>query len=276
MFERRSSVFTLLAALGVSASTTAPPAAVLRQPVTNWNLDYGEVQCVAARGYGDASNPITLGIRPAPNGESYELLVRLPRSGPVLAKELPGSVDFGPGPIKAWLLYYGVKGQKASLYQFRIPASEMAKARSATAVTFHANGGEDFSFALMVMPAVLDGLEKCTSDLKRYWNMGGEKDGRIARPATTRGDLRAVFTNDDYPSDAYDRRQEGDARLLLLISETGSVAGCHVEVASGVPALDAMGCQIIRERAKFEPARDAAGKPIKSTVVTPPISWRME
>ena len=43
----------------------------------------------------------------------------------------------------------------------------------------------------------------------------------------------------------------------------------------GLPVLDAMGCQVIRERAKFTPALDRGGKPIRSTYVTPPIRWRM-
>lgn len=71
------------------------------------------------------------------------------------------------------------------------------------------------------------------------------------------------------------RGQEGDAQFLLLIDENGKVAGCHVLIASGVPALDAMGCSVIRNRARFKPAVDSAGKPTRSTVVTPKVSWRL-
>jgi periplasmic protein TonB len=61
--------------------------------------------------------------------------------------------------------------------------------------------------------------------------------------------------------------------LILLINEAGKVAGCDVLTPSGIPALDIMGCQVIRSRAKFTPAVDANGKPVRSTVVTPPIVW---
>jgi protein TonB len=80
--------------------------------------------------------------------------------------------------------------------------------------------------------------------------------------------VRTVFTANDYPSEALNRGQEGDAQFLLLIDENGKVAGCHVLIASGVPALDAMGCSVIRKRARFKPAVDSAGKPTRSTVVT--------
>jgi hypothetical protein len=36
-----------------------------------------------------------------------------------------------------------------------------------------------------------------------------------------------------------------------------------------------MGCQVIRKRAKFTPARDAAGKPVRDSYVTPPVAWRL-
>jgi hypothetical protein len=33
---------------------------------------------------------------------------------------------------------------------------------------------------------------------------------------------------------------------------------------------------VIQERAKFTPATDKSGKPVRSTVITPPINWRVE
>jgi TonB family protein len=134
-------------------------------------------------------------------------------------------------------------------------------------------GGTDEAFELAAIPALLDGLQKCTDDLRQYWNMGGEIDGRIA--VGSKGDVRSVFSSRDYPWEALSRRQEGTAQFLLLIDEVGKVAGCHVLLASGVPALDAMGCVAIQERAKFTPARDDALKAVRSSYVTPPIVWRM-
>jgi len=258
--------------VSASISTTgvaAPPAAL--DPLKNWVVDYGETQCAALREFGDPAKPIIFGIIPSPDGGTFELLVKRPRSGPDFAEEMPGIVDFGRGPIKAWLLYFGTKKGGSSLYQYRISAEQMAQARSASTVTLHADGGEDFSFRLAVMPALLDGLEKCTADLRQYWNMNAEKSGKLATPS--KGDVRRIFDSDDYPSDALRQDQEGTAQYMLLIDEKGSVAACHVMKPSGVPVLDAMGCQVIRQRAKFTPAVDHNGKPIRSTYVTPPIRW---
>ena len=244
------------------------------QPVKQWVLDYAEAQCVAYRDYGNSEKPMTLAIQATPNGETYEIMILRHGPAPDFAEELEGTVDFGQGPIKAWLLHYRSTGTKLDVYRFRIRAAEMAQGRAASSVTLRTKGGPDFAFALRSMPNLLSGLDACSVDLRKYWNFDGEKDGTIATPA--KGDVRGVFSEKDYPSEAARRGQEGTARYLLLIDEKGSVAGCHVEKPSGVPALDAMGCIAIQKRAKFRPALNAQGKPVRSAVVTPPISWRLE
>ena len=262
-------------ALAFSLCQAAHGAAAVTplQPTSPWDLDYGDTQCVALRDYGNSAKPVTLAIRPAPNRETYELLVGRKNYGPEFVEEYEGSVDFGAGPVKAWLLHYGSPKGKVTLDQFRISAQEMAKARTASFVTLRSKNRADISFSLANMSALLKGLEDCTTDLKRYWNSDGRKDGTIA--VGSRGDVRKVFTDNDYPTEAMKRTQEGTAQYLLLINEQGKVAGCHVLTPSGVPVLDAMGCSVIQERAKFTPALDRNGKSIRSTYVTPPISWRI-
>lgn len=253
-------------------------AAEILQPVRNWNVDFREDQCLASRDYGSPDRPIKLGIRPALNGQSYEIIVSRPYSGPSDPKELKGSVDFGGGPIRAWLLSYGTGDNKSALYQFRISVAEMDQAKTAPTVTLDGSGISSATFALKSMPELLKGLSACTADLREYWNANGEKDGRIAhgaKPADGR-DIRSIFNADDYPGVAMSLSQSGKTQYTLLIDEKGRVAGCHVVEPSGVPVLDAMGCQVIRRRAEFTSALDGAGKPVRSTVTTPPVVWRIE
>ena len=265
---------TVAATLIVSAIVPLPAEAEPLPPTKPWAVDYGDTQCVALREYGDPKDPLTFAIRPAPNGETYELILARKRGGPAFAEELQGAVAFGQGvPIKAWLLHYGLKGDKVEVYTFRINASDMTQGRSANAVTLRSGSRPNVTFGLTNMPALLQKLEDCTADLKRYWNMDGVKIGTIA--VNSKGDVRKIFSDEDYPSEAMTRRQEGTGQFLLLINEQGRVAGCHVVKASGVPALDGMGCQVIRERAKFTPARDKDGKPTRSTYITPPVTWRI-
>lgn len=259
-----------------SAVILALPAPALAQPlqaVSPWDLDYAETQCIASRKYGDPADPVTLAIRESPNGETYEIFVARKYRVGETALEEQTTVDFGNGPIKAWALFYDNAQKTFNVHQFRISAADMARARSASSVSLNFRGSTDLAFQLASMPQLLDGLETCTADLKRYWNMGDEKAGQFAKQS--RGDLRSIFSSDDYPSEAVSRDQEGKGQYLLLVDEKGKVAGCQVLLPTGVPILDAMACAVIQTRAKFSPARDKSGKPVRSTVTTPPIKWEL-
>src|SRR5436305_5440572 len=127
-------IFLVLSTImGLAAPT--PSAADVLHPIQNWVVDYREDQCLATREYGSADKPITLAIRPAPNGETYELLVGRKHFGPDFATEQKGYVDFGNGRIRSWLLNYGFAKTKSDIYQFRISAAEMQQALSARTVT---------------------------------------------------------------------------------------------------------------------------------------------
>jgi TonB family protein len=268
--NRTARVFLALTCLSAGSSGHAEPL----QPLSPWDLDYGTTQCIASRKYGNAEDPLTLAIRQSPNGETYELLEATKyRVSEPLTEEY-ATVDFGNGPVKVLAMFYQTPGKTLDVHEFRISAADMAQARSAKSVTMHIAGSADTAFSLALMPQLLDGLQACTADLKRYWNMDGDKDGAIAKSA--RGDLRSIFSSDDYPGLARDRGEEGAGRYLLLVDETGKVAGCQVLVPTGVPVLDVMACSVIEKRARFTPARDRNGKPVRDTVFTPPINWQLE
>ena len=112
----------------------------------------------------------------------------------------------------------------------------------------------------------------------------GSKIGRIfpyqvgsdPGPHQARGDVRTVFSADDYPADAQARGQEGTVQAQLAIDTAGHVTNCTVIRSSGTRSLDQATCRILQSRAQFRPARDAAGHAVPDTVVTPPVTWRLE
>jgi len=93
---------------------------------------------------------------------------------------------------------------------------------------------------------------------------------------SAKGDLRTLFSGDDYPASAQAAGAEGTARATLTISATGQVVGCNITQSTGNSALDSATCNILRRRAKFTPARDSNGNPTTDTVQTPSIVWRLE
>jgi protein TonB len=93
---------------------------------------------------------------------------------------------------------------------------------------------------------------------------------------SAKGDLRTLFSADDYPASAQAAGAEGTAQAQITIGTDGRVVGCNIIRSSGNGALDAATCNIIRRRAKYVPARDSNGQPTTDTLTTPPITWRLE
>jgi protein TonB len=92
-----------------------------------------------------------------------------------------------------------------------------------------------------------------------------------AQPA--RGDVRTVFSNDDYPAAAIAAGAQGTAQARLTIGTDGRVTGCDLIRSTGNSALDSTTCSILRRRVKFTPGRDSNGNPTVDTYTTPPIQW---
>lgn len=66
----------------------------------------------------------------------------------------------------------------------------------------------------------------------------------------------------DYPPVAVAKRQQGNGSILINIAEDGSVSKCRLHYWNGNKSLGRTTCALISQRAKYIPARDAAGKPV--------------
>jgi TonB family protein len=65
----------------------------------------------------------------------------------------------------------------------------------------------------------------------------------------------------DYPAAARREGVQGQVDFQLAIAPTGRVTACTILLTSGSPALDTATCRILISRARYAPARDAAGHP---------------
>lgn len=269
----RSVSVILTSALVLSQPAPAFAAAAPLQPVSKWNVSNGDTLCIASRGYGSPAGPVSLSIVPSPNGQTYELLVGSKYTARGRAIEEQGSVNFGKGPIDAWALFYQTANRGSDVHDFRIPAAEMTQAASAPTMSLHISGSSDFTFALDSMTQVLDGLKKCSVDLERNWNMDRQQWSKFSSRA--HADFKNLFNPEDYPLQAIWKEQGGTGQYLLLVDEHGKVDGCQVLQPTGVPVLDVTVCAVIQNKAKFTPALDENGKPVRSVVVTPTINWRI-
>jgi periplasmic protein TonB len=96
---------------------------------------------------------------------------------------------------------------------------------------------------------------------------------KVQSAQSAKGDLRSLFSTDDYPASALAAGIGGTAQAELTIGADGRVVGCNLIRSTGNGALDSATCNILRRRAKFTPARDSNGNATTDTVRTPTITW---
>ena len=108
----------------------------------------------------------------------------------------------------------------------------------------------------------------------QQWAIEDSGGSYTSRP--TRGDLRTVFSADDYLEDAQRNGEQGTVQARLDMDTHGRVARCSILRSSGHASLDQATCDILQKRAQFTPAYDANGNAEPDSVVTPAIVWRLE
>jgi hypothetical protein len=264
------SCLTAVAALLAPAASTAAPAPP-RQPITPWRLDYGATACMAMRAYGDPAKPVTIAFRPSPNGKVVRLIVAT-SGGSADAEQVDVTAGFGANQVKATALHFGSSKSKSDLWWINVSRADLEPLRAAPELVLR-GGGLDERFALPLISKVLDSLDTCNEDLRKYWNVdgGGTAPVGFAEPLKPLG---SYFSENDYPSQAVRQGDTGRSVIMMMVDETGALKDCLVEQTSGIAVLDAMTCFVLQERAKFRPAKDAAGKPVRS-VLTQSVQWRI-
>jgi protein TonB len=91
-------------------------------------------------------------------------------------------------------------------------------------------------------------------------------------PARAKANLASYVSDEDYPSNAVRNEEQGTTRFRLAVGPDGKVKDCTVTSSSGSSALDSTTCKLMKQRARFTPARNNRNEPTGDTVANA-IRW---
>jgi TonB family protein len=77
----------------------------------------------------------------------------------------------------------------------------------------------------------------------------------------------------DYPDGAARAGEQGYVTVSFTIGVDGRMTNCQVVHSSGFSVLDAVPCKVLPKRARFIPAKDAAGAPVATRGSTSMSFW---
>lgn len=96
---------------------------------------------------------------------------------------------------------------------------------------------------------------------------GGAGDGEGGDDETPPRWRKGRIGYSDYPQAALDAGVGGVVSIRYVVRTNGRVTDCRVTRSSGNAELDQATCRLIEQRFRFDPSRDADGRPVDSMLV---------
>lgn len=287
---RRCGVWPALAALGLATPSPAAAAPRVLAPSGPWYLDYSPDSCTLVRVFGKADDEVTIRFEQFRPGPQFDLTFvgRAFRSGRLYR---PVKLAFGPGqPLQAansalsgdaktndgrtlHMLFVG----SAALAGIPKDAEDEAPApqineKAITEVSLVQREGADFVLKLGPMDKPMEQMRVCMDELMTHWGIDAAKQRTLTRRAKPKGSPGEWLGPGDYPETSRLRGESAVIHFRLTVSPEGGVSDCAIQRATKGDAFAKTSCDLIRKRARFEPALDADGKPVASFYVNA-VRW---
>ena len=289
---RMRSLISLVLMVSIpSTAVAAKPREVRRlQPSSQWVVDYANESCSLGRSFGDGDRNVTVFFDQFEPGDTFNLtLIGKPldsRDGwPTV------TVQFGPDGEQAEAVAVGAtnnnkpaiilqggqrvvpltKAEKAARKKaandslpFEPAPIAPAREKAATWLRLGNLSSFDFVFETGPMDAPLDALRTCSWDMVKSWGLDVEQQKHLSTKARPTEPPVKWFSADDYPTKMLRGGYQAIVNFRLLIDETGKATACKIQVSTRPKEFDDVVCAKVMKRARFHPAVDAQGKPVRS------------
>lgn len=283
----RISLLTVGLALPATLAAAPLQAKVVEiAPSSPWNLDFGETKCRLARVFGEGEDRHLLFFEQYWPGKYVGMTAAGPSFGrfasrarthlnfaesdePRQTEPFTGTVgEFGDAVIFSWIdvgaaMRDDSEAAADASENRRLPLLDKDGAQQAEFVGLRQRGDE---YRLMTGPldkafAALDG---CALDLVSTWGLDPEAQRTATQmPLWTNRDgvVRRIVAT--YPLDAQQKGEQGIMRMRVIVSPDGKVEDCVILKATETDRLESPACRAMAN-ARFEPALDASGQPMRS------------
>jgi hypothetical protein len=261
-----------LAACAAAAPLAAQPAAAPApaQPA-RWHLDGATNRCVLSRRLEGTPVSATFILRTIPGSGRFDVILAAPDLPSDLRRtNRPSILRFGPAgtPQQRRGSPIDLPGRLGEGAAFGPLGTAFANefARAATLEMADPEGRPLGSWTIPAAARAAEALAACEAEKLVDWGAdpaGFEPGARGPRPAN---DPSAWFSVRDFGLANSTQSAAFTAVFRLAVSAEGRASGCEIIESSG--NVDMMGaCRALSARARYEPARDAAGNPVRSVAV---------
>jgi TonB family protein len=265
---RITSLAACVALLLTHGVATAAPAAPLLTPTGPWNVEFADSMCLLSRPFGTT----TLFLKPGMLGSSLEIIVTQPATSiadPVGGKAVIG-VAGSPPVAESYFTAYSTARMRLLRINLRDDSLALSGVRGSLAI--EAQPESEHLFSVAGIERALPVLTTCVDQLRTLYKVGQADLAAIA--TKPKADLKNYFSSADYPEEALNKRQFGTVGVLLWVEADGRISTCEKIESSASLILERATCNILKRRARFAPALDAAGTAVRFPIFSR-IRWEL-
>lgn len=266
------------------AMGAAPMGAAAREPLvlapnSPWHVDYAPDSCVLARQFGTGDDAILLRMESFHPGEAYSAGYEITLIGRAfrsvgLMKAI--RIGWGNNPLYKRDAVLGTSSNKqpALTFSSRIgePIREKddlwdlltpARASAMSEVRIEISGKE---IVLKTGPLAktLGAMQTCMDELLTQWGIDPAQQRLVKNYPTPLGSPGSWIRSQDYPAAMLARGASAIVHFRLTVDPDGRASNCVIQRATQGAEFIKTTCDLLRKRARFEPALDGSGRPVKS------------
>lgn len=289
--RKRLTGYAILAC--ISNAAFAADTVIPLEASTPWNIHGTEDGCSLRRAFGPADSLTLLELNRFEPGSQFQLVLR----GPDLRKINTNtrlSILFGDqlifGPAYTPDFFIGTTATEDGTppiptvftgnLLLRQPSDDLKPVPITPAMEDAANKltlrwhSRELVLNTGPMAKVFEALRSCTEKLVESWGFDPAVQAKLTRPLEPAGEPQSWFRDSDYPVNMQREAKQGLVMFRLLVDETGTPSDCSILKSYNDEKFNVRTCAILRKNARFIPALNSTGEPVKSYFVDT-VKWQM-
>jgi hypothetical protein len=259
-------------------AANAPEAPQVLAPSSPWNLDYGVESCTLSRNFGEGDAAMSLYLKQTHPGIFFDLSV----AGRTLGKARPASgttLRFAEEPERkfkdnAWVAEAAdgrpvllLGGNSFATWDAQsksyLPAP-FERLKSLDRLAFSVPQARPFTLTTGPMDKPMAALQACEDDLVRTWGFDPAQLASLSRQPEPLSKPDTWISPDSYPERPLRSGEGAILNFRIIVAPTGRAESCVIQSTVGDKVFADSACRQLMANARFTPALDAAGQPVRA------------
>lgn len=271
--------FVALASLLVQGGAPAPaptPQPVL-EPVGRWVAQFEPSFCAVSRRFGDEKDgPLLVFKTLLPNDTSMDIILITQEKTRLYGHvytDMVVTADDGRGKLVSQRAdTISLNNQQGLVRKITVDTDWIDSISDGRPLRIRYGRKQTMVVHPEGLASALKVLGQCQITLAQYWKLDTDSLKRMKVMPGPIGTPSVWLTSKDYPVSALSKGHGGFTIMAWDVETDGLPSNCRILQSSGDKILDDVACNAILKRARFKPAIDVDGKPMKSFLVRR-VAW---